>query len=445
MSIDSNPFVGRATHWRGVGMAAGVVVLFAAAARRTPSRSAFPARATVRRPACRAPSSLAERTQPGGFQGHWCGARKVAQHNLFDRGSFGDLQLKGDCVYASMRDPSNLNALTTGTAVLDARVPANLVVTPDTANPPNPNGKILRTRGDDPGLLGARAAGQPPGRRVQGLRAHRQRRRDQPARRLRRVGLPEPGAAVDHVRHRRRQPRRLAHARRQDLLRHPVRRRARSLRPGERADPQPGAHRHARDRPVGPAQSEAPDDVEPALAAARGARAQHARARGDQLPRRQHQRGRHARLHGALRRQQLARRQQQQPDPGAEPALLERAAHPRLERRRQPRRQPEAEVHQLPVVVRPADRPRFRRRLDRLVARDRVRAPRERQGVHRQHRRVGRRPRGQRRRHVRAAHLRPHDRHLRRAQSEGGRHLQARREQARRTAPPTSPTTPTAA
>lgn len=67
---------------------------------------------------------LAERTAPGGFQGFWCGARRVAQHALFNRGSFGDVQFIGHCAYASMRDPSDLNAPTTGTAVLDVRVPS---------------------------------------------------------------------------------------------------------------------------------------------------------------------------------------------------------------------------------------------------------------------------------------------------------------------------------
>jgi hypothetical protein len=91
-------------------------------------------------------ASLADRSGPDGFQGFWCGAHKVGQHVLFNRGSFGDLQLKDNCVYASMRDPSDLNALTTGTAVLDVSVPSNPVIPADTANPPNPNGKILRTR-----------------------------------------------------------------------------------------------------------------------------------------------------------------------------------------------------------------------------------------------------------------------------------------------------------
>jgi hypothetical protein len=68
--------------------------------------------------------SKAEREAPGGFQGHWCGARKVGQHALDSRGSFGDVQLIGHCAYASMRDPSNLTLPTTGTAVVDARVPS---------------------------------------------------------------------------------------------------------------------------------------------------------------------------------------------------------------------------------------------------------------------------------------------------------------------------------
>jgi hypothetical protein len=62
----------------------------------------------------------------GGFAGHWCGARKVGQHALYNRGSFGDLQVivgeRGDCAYASMRDPSDLDAPTTGTVVLDVSV-----------------------------------------------------------------------------------------------------------------------------------------------------------------------------------------------------------------------------------------------------------------------------------------------------------------------------------
>jgi hypothetical protein len=67
-----------------------------------------------------------ERQAPLGFQGFWCGARKVGQHALYNRGSFGDVQLiaddRGHCAYASMRDPSNLDAPTTGTVVLDVSV-----------------------------------------------------------------------------------------------------------------------------------------------------------------------------------------------------------------------------------------------------------------------------------------------------------------------------------
>src|SRR6266705_1304391 len=67
-----------------------------------------------------------ERQAPDGFQGHWCGARKVGQHALYNRCSFGDLQLivddRGHCAYASMRDPSDLDDPTTGTVVLDISV-----------------------------------------------------------------------------------------------------------------------------------------------------------------------------------------------------------------------------------------------------------------------------------------------------------------------------------
>src|SRR3954468_7532018 len=75
---------------------------------------------------------------PIGFQGEQCGMREVGHNRLavdrpdlippqtnVDRGSFGDVQIFGHCAYASMRDPSNLNLPTTGTAVLDVRVPSN--------------------------------------------------------------------------------------------------------------------------------------------------------------------------------------------------------------------------------------------------------------------------------------------------------------------------------
>lgn len=69
-----------------------------------------------------------ERQPPDGFLGFWCGARKVGQHALYNRGSFGDLQVivddRGHCAYASMRDPSDLDAPTTGTVVLDVSVAA---------------------------------------------------------------------------------------------------------------------------------------------------------------------------------------------------------------------------------------------------------------------------------------------------------------------------------
>ncbi|HZO01633.1 MAG TPA: post-COAP-1 domain-containing protein [Burkholderiales bacterium] len=61
---------------------------------------------------------------PGGFQGEWCGMRQVGHEPLGLRGSFGDIQLIGLCAYASMRDPSNLALPTTGTSVIDMRVPS---------------------------------------------------------------------------------------------------------------------------------------------------------------------------------------------------------------------------------------------------------------------------------------------------------------------------------
>ena len=48
--------------------------------------------------------------------------RKVGQHALFDRGSYGDTLQIRHCAYSSMRDPSDLNAPTTGTAVVDVKV-----------------------------------------------------------------------------------------------------------------------------------------------------------------------------------------------------------------------------------------------------------------------------------------------------------------------------------
>jgi hypothetical protein len=63
----------------------------------------------------------------GPFQGQWCGMRSVGHEPLLLRGSFGDVQLKGRCAYASMRDPSNLALPTTGTSVVDMRVPSQPV------------------------------------------------------------------------------------------------------------------------------------------------------------------------------------------------------------------------------------------------------------------------------------------------------------------------------
>jgi hypothetical protein len=65
----------------------------------------------------------------GPFQGQWCGMRHVSHEPLALRGSFGDVQLMGRCAYASMRDPSNLALETTGTSVVDMRVPSQPVWT----------------------------------------------------------------------------------------------------------------------------------------------------------------------------------------------------------------------------------------------------------------------------------------------------------------------------
>jgi hypothetical protein len=53
--------------------------------------------------------------------------RQVGHEPLGLRGSFGDIQLYGLCAYASMRDPSNLALPTTGTSVIDMRVPSSPV------------------------------------------------------------------------------------------------------------------------------------------------------------------------------------------------------------------------------------------------------------------------------------------------------------------------------
>src|SRR5688572_19651983 len=73
--------------------------------------------------------TTAKRDAPGGFQGEQCGLRQVGHEPLGLRGSFGDIQLIGLCAYASMRDPSNLALPTTGTSVIDMRVPSQPVWT----------------------------------------------------------------------------------------------------------------------------------------------------------------------------------------------------------------------------------------------------------------------------------------------------------------------------
>jgi hypothetical protein len=116
---------------------------------------------------------------PDGFQGYWCGTRKVAQHTLFGRGAFGDLQIKSNsttrCAFASNRDGAAGGdpALTSGIIVFDMRTPSKMQVVPASGDtqivgtapsasvlatstnmwgeettattPVNPNGKILRT------------------------------------------------------------------------------------------------------------------------------------------------------------------------------------------------------------------------------------------------------------------------------------------------------------
>src|SRR5262245_65132583 len=79
--------------------------------------------------------TVAERNVAGGFQGQWCGMRQVGHEPLALRGSFGDVQLMGLCAYASMRDPSNLALPTTGTAVIDMRVPSAPVWTQTLRSP----------------------------------------------------------------------------------------------------------------------------------------------------------------------------------------------------------------------------------------------------------------------------------------------------------------------
>ena len=70
-------------------------------------------------------ATAAERNAPGGYKGAWCGARLVGANELYDRGSYGNTAIIRNCVYSSMRDPSDLTAPTTGTAVIDNSVPSN--------------------------------------------------------------------------------------------------------------------------------------------------------------------------------------------------------------------------------------------------------------------------------------------------------------------------------
>jgi len=121
------------------------------------------------------PLSAMSPASADGFQGYWCGVRKVAQHALFNRGAFGDLQIKANgsvrCAYASNRDGAAGGdaALTSGIIVFDVKKPSKMEVAPASGDtvvtgtapsasvlatntnkwgeqvPVNPNGKILRT------------------------------------------------------------------------------------------------------------------------------------------------------------------------------------------------------------------------------------------------------------------------------------------------------------
>jgi len=101
--------------------AAAVLCLFAAAEARA---YCVPGPGDVPETTLQGGLTVAERDVPGGFQGQSCGMRQVGHEPLALRGSFGDIQLIGLCAYASMRDPSNLALPTTGTSVIDMRVPS---------------------------------------------------------------------------------------------------------------------------------------------------------------------------------------------------------------------------------------------------------------------------------------------------------------------------------
>jgi hypothetical protein len=147
-------------------------------------------------------------TNPDGFQGYWCGVKQVAQHTLFGRGAFGDLQIKTSgasrCAYASNRDGAlgSDAALTSGIIVFDVRTPSKMQVVPasgDTqvvgtapsailaatstnkwgeettaATPVNPNGQDPAHPGGARSVLGPRARRQHHGGRLQGpqVRGH---------------------------------------------------------------------------------------------------------------------------------------------------------------------------------------------------------------------------------------------------------------------------------
>jgi hypothetical protein len=188
---------------------------------------------------------------------------KVAQHTLFNRGAFGDLQLKGRCAYASNRDGAAGGdaALTSGIIVFDMKQPSIMKVVPasgDTvvvgtapsedvlqtstnkwgeqttaAVPVNPNGKILRTPAALEAYSGLELAGNIM---VAGYKDNKM------------VDVYDVSDCLNPVvlnaelSGPRRPPRRLAHARLQDLVRRPVRHRGQGRWPEAR---------HGRQLPLG--------------------------------------------------------------------------------------------------------------------------------------------------------------------------------------------------
>ena len=90
-----------------------------------------------------------ERQPPDGFQGFWCGVRKVGQTTIFDRGGtspYGTTALWDHCAYSSTRSPQDETVQTTGVAVIDVADPTQPQVV-----------QILRTPGFLQAYAGLRA------------------------------------------------------------------------------------------------------------------------------------------------------------------------------------------------------------------------------------------------------------------------------------------------